>query len=277
MPRPAARRATSWPIRPKPRIASVFSASSTPPHLDRSHRPCLSAACACGMLRASATSSPIVCSAAETMFDSGAFATTMPCRVAAATSTLSTPTPARPITFSRPPRSIRSAVSFVADRITIASYSPIVSARSESPSTTTSNFRRRSSTPASAIVSRTRTLKPAPEPAEPAPRSSAAPSSVRSSRRNGLRVRLERPRHRDAALDRRPELVEPELDRGERGRDVEHVVPADVPDPEDLALQACLPRRERDAPLRREQLQQLVRVDAVGRAHGGDDRGALLV
>ena len=40
-----------------------------------------------------------MCSAAETTFDSGAFATTMPRRVAASTSTLSTPTPARPITF----------------------------------------------------------------------------------------------------------------------------------------------------------------------------------
>ena len=73
------------------------------------------------MLRARAASSPIVCSAAEVTVDSGAFATTIPRRVAAATSTLSTPTPARPITFSRSARSIRSPVSFVAERITIAS------------------------------------------------------------------------------------------------------------------------------------------------------------
>ena len=38
-----------------------------------------------------------------------------------ATSTLSIPTPARPITFSRSARSITSAVSFVAERMTIAS------------------------------------------------------------------------------------------------------------------------------------------------------------
>ena len=57
-----------------------------------------------------------MCSAAETMFDSGAFATTIPRRVAASTSTLSTPTPARPITFSRVARSITSAVTFVAER-----------------------------------------------------------------------------------------------------------------------------------------------------------------
>ena len=92
-----------------------------PPQRERSQRPSFSAACACGMLRASATISPIVCSAAETTVDSGAFATTIPCRVAASTSTLSTPTPARPITFSRSARSISSRVSRVAERITIAS------------------------------------------------------------------------------------------------------------------------------------------------------------
>ncbi len=62
-----------------------------------------------------------MCSAAEVTVDSGAFATTIPRRVAASTSTLSTPTPARPITFRRSARSSSSAVSFVAERITIAS------------------------------------------------------------------------------------------------------------------------------------------------------------
>ncbi len=63
----------------------------------------------------------MVCSAAVTTFDSGAFATTMPRFVAAGTSTLSTPTPARPITFRRSAFSISSAVIFVAERITIPS------------------------------------------------------------------------------------------------------------------------------------------------------------
>ena len=62
-----------------------------------------------------------MCSAAETMFDSGALATTIPRRVAASTSTLSTPTPARPITFRFVPAAIRSAVSFVAERMTMPS------------------------------------------------------------------------------------------------------------------------------------------------------------
>ena len=85
-------------MRPKPRMPSVFSYSSTPENFERSHLPLVSDACAWGMLRASASSSAIVCSAAVTTFDSGALATTIPRRVAAATSTLSTPTPARPIT-----------------------------------------------------------------------------------------------------------------------------------------------------------------------------------
>ena len=62
-----------------------------------------------------------MCSAADTTVDSGAFATMIPRRVAASTSTLSTPTPARPITLRQSARSITSAVSFVADRTTIAS------------------------------------------------------------------------------------------------------------------------------------------------------------
>ena len=56
-------------------------------------------ACACGMLRASASISATVCSAAAMMFDCGALATMMPRLVAASTSTLSTPMPARPITL----------------------------------------------------------------------------------------------------------------------------------------------------------------------------------
>ena len=66
-----------------------------------------------------------MCSAAATEFDSGALATMIPRLVAAAMSTLSTPVPARPITFSRSARAISSAVILVAERIRIASNSPI--------------------------------------------------------------------------------------------------------------------------------------------------------
>ena len=104
-------------MRPKPRMPSVFSDSSVPENFDRSHLPLVSEACACGMLRASASSSAIVCSAAVITLDSGALATTMPRLVAATTSTLSTPTPARPTAFSDVARAISSASSLVAERI----------------------------------------------------------------------------------------------------------------------------------------------------------------
>ncbi len=117
MPKPLARWATSWPMRPKPTMPRVFSYSSTPENLERSHLPLVRDACAWGMLRARARSRAIVCSAAVTTFDWGALATTMPRWVAASTSTLSTPTPALPITRMLVALAISSAVIFVAERI----------------------------------------------------------------------------------------------------------------------------------------------------------------
>ena len=67
-----------------------------------------------------------------------------------------------------------------------------------------------------------------------------------------------------AALDPGTELRERQLDSRERGRDVEDVEPADVADPEDLALQRALSRRERDAVPVAQMPQQLVAVDALG-------------
>ena len=109
-------------MRPNPNTPNVFSYTSTPPNRDRSHRPAVNDPCACGILRANANINAIVCSAAATMFDCGALATMIPRFVAAATSTLSTPIPARPITFNRSARPITSAVNCVADRIKIPSY-----------------------------------------------------------------------------------------------------------------------------------------------------------
>ena len=108
-------------MRPKPITASVLSASSTPQKRLRSQRPATSAAWACGMLRASASISAIACSAADRAFDCGALQTRMPRAVAASTSTLSTPVPARPITRSRVPAAISSASTRVAERTTSAS------------------------------------------------------------------------------------------------------------------------------------------------------------
>src|SRR5437763_1786571 len=82
----------------------VLPATSTPRNVLRSQVPALSAACACGMFRACARRSAIVCSAADTMFDCGALTTITPRRPAAATSPLSSPTPPRATTLRlRPP------------------------------------------------------------------------------------------------------------------------------------------------------------------------------
>ena len=65
-------------------------------------RPPFMAASACATLRASAHSSAMPCSAAATVLAVGAFTTRQPVSEAAARSTLSMPTPARPTTLSRP-------------------------------------------------------------------------------------------------------------------------------------------------------------------------------
>ena len=84
-------------------------------------------------------------------------------------------------------------------------------------------------------------------------------------------------RHRDAALDVGAELGERQLDGRERRPDVEDVEVADVADAEDLPLQRPLAGRERDAVSIAQQEQQLAGVDALGRADGGHDRGAVVV
>src|SRR3954451_18114649 len=113
------------------------------------------------MLRKRASARASVCSAAATEFDSGALATMIPRRVAAGMSTLSTPVPARPITFMFVARSISSDVILVAERIRIASYSGSLARNSSSlisSPRSTSNFDRNRSTPVSAIFSLTRTF-----------------------------------------------------------------------------------------------------------------------
>ena len=77
------------------------------------------------------------------------------------TSTLSTPTPARPITLRWSARSISSAVSFVAERMRMPSYSPMRSrellARPSRPRGRRRSARAAGSTPESPIFSLTRT------------------------------------------------------------------------------------------------------------------------
>src|ERR1051325_1822298 len=101
MPKAIARRLSSLPTRPMPMTPSVLLLSSTPSNSFRFQWPPRMLASACGILRATLSRSENACSAVETVFPPGAFRTTTPRRVAVSTSTLSTPTPARPMTRSR--------------------------------------------------------------------------------------------------------------------------------------------------------------------------------
>ena len=105
-------------------------ASSTPVYLLRFHSPFFSAVFACGMLRAVATSRPQASSAAVTMLEVGALTTITPALVAAETSTLSRPTPARATTFSFFAAAMASASTLVAERIRIASTSAMAGSSS---------------------------------------------------------------------------------------------------------------------------------------------------
>ena len=161
MPKALARWATSLPMRPRPITPRVLSASSTPTHFDRSHRPAIRAPWACGTLRATARSMPMVCSAVERMFDCGALTTMTPRRVAASVSTLSRPMPARPTTTRSVPASSTSAVTWVEERM-IRAWAPGTtpsSSSGDSPVRTSTSWpaARRASSPPSAIFSVTST------------------------------------------------------------------------------------------------------------------------
>ena len=118
--------ATRIPIRPRPTMPTTLSASSTPVYFDRFHSPAFNAEFAGTIFRALARSRPIASSAALTMFDVGALTTMTPACVAAATSTLSRPTPARATTFKRGAAAMASASTLVADLIKMASTSAIM-------------------------------------------------------------------------------------------------------------------------------------------------------
>src|SRR5918993_4304300 len=96
-----------------------------PVYFDRFHSPPRRAAWAGLMLRAAASMSATASSAAETMLEVGALTTMTPAWVAAFTSTLSRPTPARATTFRRAAAARASASTLVAERTRIASTSAI--------------------------------------------------------------------------------------------------------------------------------------------------------
>jgi len=70
-----------------------------------------------GNCRASANIMAIACSAVVIELPKGVFITTMPREVALGTSTLSTPMPARPMTFRFVAADIMSGITLVAERI----------------------------------------------------------------------------------------------------------------------------------------------------------------
>ena len=99
-------------------IPSVLLRTSIPTKSLRRHCPSCNDWCACGTLRARASISAKACSAAAIVLPVGEFTTAIPWRVAASRSMLSTPTPARPITWRFLPASIISAVTCVSERTT---------------------------------------------------------------------------------------------------------------------------------------------------------------
>ncbi len=82
-----------------------------------SHLPAWVDASAAGIWRASANIIAIACSAVVIELPNGVFMTITPFAVAAGMSTLSTPMPARPITFRRDALPRIFAVTFVAERM----------------------------------------------------------------------------------------------------------------------------------------------------------------
>ena len=96
----ASRWATNCPMRPSPTTPTVLPKISVPENDERFQVCSRSEASAAGIWRAADSSSANACSAALWMFDVGALTTSTPRSVAASTSTLSSPTPARATIFS---------------------------------------------------------------------------------------------------------------------------------------------------------------------------------
>ena len=143
MPNARARCATSWPMRPSPATPSVFPRTSVPRNRFFSHFPAFIAVSAAGIIRASASMSAHACSATLMLLAPGALTTRMPRPLAAATSTLSTPVPARAMMRSPGAASMSAAVTLVALRTMRASASAMSAAsasglRPERASTTQS-------------------------------------------------------------------------------------------------------------------------------------------
>src|SRR5262245_58966344 len=171
-PKPPSRVATRTPIRPRPTMPTTLPCSSMPVYWDRCQRPPLSVWSATATFRAVASSNATACSAADTMLDCGALTTMTPALVAAGTSTLSRPTPARAMTRNRGAAARASASTLVALRMINASTSARAgsSASRSAPSTWRTSYSSSSrAIPAGDSSSATRTtgLVTVPVPLDP--------------------------------------------------------------------------------------------------------------
>src|SRR5438067_9482480 len=259
--RPCARLATSEPTLPRPITPSVLPRISVPMKFARVHSPRFTEASAWGTDRASANSRAMVCSAAATMFPRGALTTRIPRRVAAETSMLSSPTPARPTTRSLLPASMMGAVTRVSLRTTRASNSGMRRISSDSASlltTVTSPARRSSSSPSSASGSATRIFAKVSDPA------------LASGRGHALHRRGDR--GDSASIRRRDvELLKRLLDRPDHLHDVTLGDRAQVTDPDHLARHLALASGDHDPVPGVQQLAQRGHVEPV-RRHGRGHR-----
>ena len=125
---PIAFRATIEPILPQPMMPRVLAVNSTPMKRFFSHLPSWVEAFASGIWRAVANISAMACSAVVIELPKGVFMTMTPLAVAAGMSTLSTPMPARPITFNLLADAKSFSVTLVAERMASPSNSPITAA-----------------------------------------------------------------------------------------------------------------------------------------------------
>ncbi|OQB80814.1 MAG: hypothetical protein BWX86_02954 [Verrucomicrobia bacterium ADurb.Bin122] len=205
MPKAWARLATSPPMRPRPTIPRVLRKSSTPLNDLRSHLPEAMEAAAWGTGRAPQSMCVKVSSAVAMVLPEGVFITTTPRSVAASTSTLSTPTPARPTTLSKGAAAMTSRVILVSERTAMACTSftneRIFSGEEPYASTTSKpGCWRRKATPFAEILSATRIFMGA----KCAPAKRSVRDSARKSCASCFSGRKRRVWHQSGARWRRP-------------------------------------------------------------------------
>ena len=133
MPSPCAATATREAIRPIPISPSVLASSSRARPIASARKPWRARATCWGRCFVTASSSANVCSAVDTIGAIGVLHTVMPAAAAAATSTLSYPTPTREITLAR--GASANATAFHG-RAALTSRASATSSRSSVPSPT---------------------------------------------------------------------------------------------------------------------------------------------